>query len=171
MYAQDTRGLGCRAEALDASRVRRLKGRDQQVARAALQSGLELMLQPYLTECCADLTWELERFPAPKDRRALGDQVDAYDLEQALPIRRRVEDGADRVRWVIAPPAFNCAARSPKPVGDDGENPHADAPALAHFHSCEYSDTGYFGNEGSDTDFYVYAALLATVPPANERRR
>jgi hypothetical protein len=31
-------------------------------------------------------------------------------------------------------------------------------------HSCEYSATGYFGNEGSDSDFYLYATLHVTIP-------
>jgi hypothetical protein len=32
------------------------------------------------------------------------------------------------------------------------------------FHSCEYSTTGYFGNEGSASDFYLYAALHVAIP-------
>ena len=31
------------------------------------------------------------------------------------------------------------------------------------------SATGYFGNEASETDFYTYAAITATVPPYEER--
>jgi hypothetical protein len=34
-----------------------------------------------------------------------------------------------------------------------------DLPALMHLRACEYSSTGYFGNEGSDIDLYVYGAL------------
>ena len=38
-------------------------------------------------------------------------------------------------------------------------------PALAHLHECEYSATGYFGNEGSEVDFYIYGALHVEIPP------
>jgi hypothetical protein len=38
-------------------------------------------------------------------------------------------------------------------------------PALAHLHACEYSATGYFGNEGSEVDFSIYGALHVQVPP------
>ena len=47
---------------------------------------------------------------------------------------------------------------------DADENPAPDEPAVAHFHECEFSSTGYFGNEGSDTDFYLYAALHLSIP-------
>ena len=39
-----------------------------------------------------------------------------------------------------------------------------DLPALAHLHACEYSATGYFGNEGSEVDFYIYGALHVQIP-------
>jgi hypothetical protein len=41
-------------------------------------------------------------------------------------------------------------------------------PAIAHLHSCEYSATGYFGNEGSEIDLYVYGALHVAIPPYGE---
>jgi len=43
-----------------------------------------------------------------------------------------------------------------------------DLPAIAHLHSCEYSATGYFGNEGSEIDLYVYGALHVAIPPYGE---
>jgi hypothetical protein len=43
-----------------------------------------------------------------------------------------------------------------------------DLPALAHLHACEYSYTGYFGNEGSYIDLYVYGALHIAIPPYGE---
>lgn len=46
-----------------------------------------------------------------------------------------------------------------------------DLPALMHLHACEYSATGYFGNEGSDTDFYIYCALRVAIPPYGEGAR
>jgi hypothetical protein len=44
-------------------------------------------------------------------------------------------------------------------------------PAIAHLHECEYSATGYFGNEGSETDFYTYGALHVAIPPYGEGPR
>ena len=44
-------------------------------------------------------------------------------------------------------------------------------PALIHLHACEYSATGYFGNEGSETDLYVYCALHVAIPPYGEGAR
>jgi hypothetical protein len=44
-------------------------------------------------------------------------------------------------------------------------------PALAHLHACEYSATGYFGNEGSEVDFYVYGALHVAIPPYGKGSR
>ncbi|MFN7925204.1 MAG: hypothetical protein U0Q16_34220 [Bryobacteraceae bacterium] len=39
-----------------------------------------------------------------------------------------------------------------------------DSTAVAHLGEAEYSATGYyFGNEGSETKFYVYAALHVEV--------
>jgi hypothetical protein len=46
-----------------------------------------------------------------------------------------------------------------------------DLPALAHLHECEYSATGYFGNEGSEVDFYIYGALHVAIPPYGEGAR
>ena len=43
-----------------------------------------------------------------------------------------------------------------------------DLPALMHFYACEYSATGYFGNEGSDIELYSYRAPHAAIPPYGE---
>ena len=48
-------------------------------------------------------------------------------------------------------------------------DPHL--PALTHLHACEYSVTGYFGNEGSDIDLYVYGALHMAIPPYGKGAR
>jgi len=42
-------------------------------------------------------------------------------------------------------------------------------PATERLGDLEYSATDYFGNEGGDSAFYVSAALLIEVPPADER--
>ena len=46
-----------------------------------------------------------------------------------------------------------------------------DLPALSHLHACEYSATGYFGNEGSEIDLYIYCALHVAIPPYGEGAR
>jgi len=46
-----------------------------------------------------------------------------------------------------------------------------DLPALIHLHACEYSATGYFGNEGSDIDLYIYCALHVAIPRYGEGAR
>ena len=46
-----------------------------------------------------------------------------------------------------------------------------DLPALMHLHACEYNATGYFGNEGSEVDFYVYCAPHLAIPPYGEGAR
>ncbi len=151
----------------------KLKGRDQQIALAAMAAGLSVSLQPYLTESCADLTWQLNSFPSPTSLGRLGYRVGPDDLEQALPITSEPKDPPDfGVTWVGQPPRFNFGAQEPQPMSEeDPENPQSDEPALRQIHACEYSHTGYFGNEGGDTEFYVYAALQIAVPPLGDPTR
>lgn len=172
MYSQEPwlqrkRGPLSKAAAL------KLKGRDQQIALAAMEAGLSVSLQPYLTESCADLTWQLHSFPSPASLDRLSYRVGPDDLEDALPIASEPEDPADfGVAWVGQPPRFNFGAQQPQPMSEkDTENQQPDEPALRQIHACEYSNTGYFGNEGSDTEFYVYAALQITVPPLGDAAR
>ncbi|MBX3232016.1 MAG: hypothetical protein KIT84_20130 [Labilithrix sp.] len=73
-----------------------------------------------------------------------------------------------------APRSFDWARKVeeqlPAPMSaEEIDNPVPDRPAVQHFHGCEYSATGYFGNEGGDTDFYVYAALHVECPPWPKR--
>jgi len=60
------------------------------------------------------------------------------------------------VVWVDPPPHFN---RPPTMYPEISEGRvHAadpDLPALMHLNACEYSATGYLGNEGSDIDLTV----------------
>ncbi len=155
--------------------VLRLKGSDQLVARAAILEGLAVAIQPYLVETCADETWKLKHFPAKGTHKKLGDQLAPRDLKRAMPYVSELDDDDDDfvkqpdVTWVEPPPKFNCAPVKPVPMSEtDTENPDPAWPAIRFFHACEYSSTGYFGNEGSDTEFYVYAALHIFVPPYGE---
>ena len=99
--------------------------------------------------------------------------MDPTDLENALAIRASAEEAGDfGVVWVDPPPHFN--TRPTMYTGIVEGRAHAtapDLPALAHLHACEYSATGYFGNEGSDIDLYVYGALHIAIPPYGEGAR
>jgi hypothetical protein len=149
--------------------VSALKGRDYEVAAAAMAAGLEVSLCPYLIETCVDETWQLEHFPTPRQQASLGDQMVPEDIENALAVRDNAEDAHDfDVIWVDPPPHFNFAPTM-YPLGASAPDP--DVPAIAHLHSCEYSTTGYFGNEGSDIDLYVYGALHIEIPPYGEGTR
>lgn len=137
------------------------------VAAAALAEGLGVTFCPYLVETCADETWQLGRFPSPQEQRALDDRLDPYELEKALDIQDGSADPGDfGLIWVDPPPHFNGQPTMyPGASGGQPASPDPDLPAIAHLHECEYSATGYFGNEGSETDFYIYGALHVEFPP------
>lgn len=74
------------------------------------------------------------------------------------------------VRWVVPPPRFNFALQKPHTIAaEQTEDSAPNRTAVQHFRGCEYSATGYFGNESGDTDFYVYAALHVEWPRRAER--
>jgi hypothetical protein len=172
LYHQDAR-FQRKQRALSRQTVSALKGRDHDVAAAAMAAGLEVTLCPYMIETCADETWQLDHFPTPREQAALSDQMDPTDLENALDIRASSEDGGDfDVVWVDPPPHFNAQPTMyPEIAGGHAEAVDPDLPALSHLHGCEYSTTGYFGNEGSDIDFYIYCALHVAIPPYGEGAR
>jgi hypothetical protein len=172
LYHQDAR-FQRKQRPLSRQTVSALKGRDHDVAAAALAEGLEVTLCPYMVETCVDETWQLEHFPTRRERSALSDQMIPKDIENALAVLDSME-GADSfdVIWVDPPPSFNFAPTM-YPRRSEGRTSAADpdAPAIAHLHSCEYSATGYFGNEGSDIDLYVYGALHVAIPPYGQGAR
>jgi hypothetical protein len=169
LYHQDAR-FQCKQQPLSRQTASALKGRDHEVAAAALAEGLEVTLCPYMVETCADEAWQLEHFPTPRERAALSDQMEPEDIENALAVLDTAEDAkAFDVIWVDPPPHFNFAPTM-YPGISEGRASAADpdVPAIAHLHSCEYSATGYFGNEGSEIDLYVYGALHVAIPPYGE---
>ena len=171
-YHQDAR-FQRKPRPLSKHTVATLKGRDALVAVAALAEGLTVTFCPYLIETCADQTWQLERFPSPAAQQALGERLDPRALEKALAVRASADEPGDfGLVWVDPPPHFN-GSPTLYPGAGDGRPPapDPDLPAIAHLHGGEYSATGYFGNEGSDTDFYVYGALQVDVPPLGEPPR
>ena len=103
----------------------------------------------------------------------LSDRMDPGDLERALPIRASAEaDAMFGVTWIAPPPAFNLGVYEPVAMSAAAKrNPDPEHPAIQQIHACEFSNTGYFGNEGSDTEFYVYAALKIDIPRLGTRSR
>ena len=172
LYHQDAR-FQRKQRPLSRQTVSALKGRDHAVAAAAMAAGLKVTLCPYMTETCADETWQLDHFPTRHERAALGDQMDPTDLENALAVRASSEDAGDfDVVWVDPPPHFNAQPTMYPTIPDRRAHPvDPDLPALMHLHACEYSATGYFGNEGSDIDLYIYCALHVSIPPYGEGAR
>jgi hypothetical protein len=161
MYSRQAAFQKPRRGRLTEESIQKLKGRDHDVAAAGLHARLPVTLEPYLIETCADERWRLEQFPPAESRGLLGDQVTESDLEDALSISARSEEDEDLgVTWVLPPPG----ADTPLKPRADRVEAEAGEPCSEHFHSCEYSPTGYFGNEGSETDFYLYAALHVTIP-------
>ncbi len=172
LYHQDAR-FQRRQKPLSRQTVSALKGRDHDVAAAAIAEGLEVTLCPYMIENCVDETWQLEHFPTPREQAALGYQMEPEDIENALAVRDSAEDAeAFGVIWIDPAPHFNFAPTMyPGIVEGRSSAADPDLPAIAHLHSCEYSATGYFGNEGSDIDLYVYGALHVAIPPYGEGAR
>ena len=137
---------------------------DYLVAAVVLAEGLAVTFCPYLIEDCADETWQLERFPTPREQSALGERLDSTDLEEALDIRAGSEEAGDFGLTWVEPPPFQWAAHHVSWGGSEQDpDQDPDLPALAHLHACEYSATGYFGNEGGDVDFYTYGALHVEI--------
>jgi len=147
--------------------VSALKGRDREIAAAAMAAGLEVTLCPYMIETCADETWQLDHFPTPIEQAALGPRMGPTDLKNVLAVRERSRDAGEfDVVWVDPPPHFNGPPTMYPEIANRRSNAvDPDLPALTHLHGCEYSATGYFGNEGSDTDLYIYCALHVAIPP------
>lgn len=118
-----------------------LRGRDREVARAALAVGLTTRVRPYLALGTPDDASfvPLERAPARDELQALPEQVAPNDLE-----------------------SWQC-------------DHHATVVPVArwyrkHVATREYSDTGYFGNEGAELDFYRCAAVEVDIPVRDEAR-
>src|SRR5207247_2861842 len=104
LYHQDAR-FQRKQRPLSRQTVSSLKGRDHDVAAAAMAEGLEVTLCPYMIETCADETWQLERFPTPREQAALGYRMEPEDIESALAVRDTAEDArAFGVIWVDPAP-------------------------------------------------------------------
>jgi hypothetical protein len=158
LYAE-TPGLTRPATALGPTTARRLKGRDQRFAAAAIRAGLTTRYRPYLFESDIEERWRLSRLPTQNETSMFRDtQIDSDEIEETMPIEHHAtwDQGKEDVTWILPPPwTERHASRSDTAIELLGEP--------------EYSTTGYFGNEGSPAAFYVFASLLVTVPPASRR--
>jgi hypothetical protein len=96
-------------------------------------------------------------------------QMDLSDLESALPIRGESSEKAGDfgVVWLESPPSSGSGVALRDPNSESG----SEVPAAGRLHSCEYCEWGYFGNEASDVDFYIYAALHVQIPKLGEGPR
>jgi hypothetical protein len=158
LYHQDAR-FQRKQSPIDRESSTMLKGRDHLVAATALQAGLKVSFNPYMFENCADETWQLDRFPTPKEQSKLGWQMDLSRLEKTLPIRASSEaKGHFGVTWLEAPPS------SDKTSWQSNEDRDPELPAAAHLHRCDYCPWGYFGNESSEVDLYTFAVLHIEIP-------
>lgn len=162
LYHQDAR-FQQKPSAITRQSATLLKGRDHLVAATALQAGLKVTFAPYLFENCADETWLLARFPTRNEKARLGSQMDPTDLEDCLPIRASLEQSDLDVTWIDPPPSSDETSRQ--------SDSDSELPGAARLHSCEYSATGYFGNEGGYVEFYTYAALHIKIPPFGKKPR
>ncbi len=165
LYHQDAR-FQVKQTPLDQRSAKVLKGRDQLVAATALQAGLDVSFAPYLFENCVDETWQLERFPTGKEQSRMKRRMDLSALESALPIRGESSEkvGDFGVTWLEPPPSSGSSMALP----DSNIESSSELPAAGRLHSCEYCEWGYFGNEASDVDFYIYAALHVQFPKLGE---
>jgi hypothetical protein len=158
LYHQDAR-FQTKQSPIDGQSSLMLKGRDHLVAATSLQAGLKVSFNPYMFENSADETWQLDRFPTSTEKEKLRRQMDSFGLEKALPIRASSEKNGDfGVTWLEPPPSLETSQWQRK------EDSDPELPAAARLHSCEYSPWGYFGNESSEIDLYIFAALHIEVP-------
>src|SRR2546422_3210161 len=136
LYHQDAR-FQRQQRPLSRQTVSALKGRDHLVAAAVLAEGVVVTFCPYLIENCADETWQLARFPIPREQAALGEQLDPTDLEEALDIRGSSEvEGDFGLTWVEPPPHFNGQPTMyPEAAVGRAHTQDPDLPALAHLHA------------------------------------
>jgi len=164
LYHQDAR-FQIKQKPLEKDAVNMLKGRDHLVAAAALHAGLKVEFSPYLFETCIDETWQMDRFPTGQEKKKLKSQMALSDLESALPITGESSEKVSSfgITWLTEPPTSRSARQS---RGDTEQ----ELPVAQRLHSCEYCEWGYFGNEASDVDFYIYAALHIKVPSFNARQ-
>jgi hypothetical protein len=119
MYHQDAR-FQRQQQKLARHSVSALKGRDHEVATAAMAEELEVALYPYMIETCADETWQLEHFPTRREQAALGDRMGPTDLENAL---ARVLIGSAQTRetsMTTRSTLHKLSLACPKTVSQDG---------------------------------------------------
>lgn len=140
-----------------------LKGRDRLVVSALERAGLTPRVVPYVFETCGGENWRLHRDANAGERRIFAQKrLTAFKVMDKLPIEFFADwDEPDDVMWLIRPPWISAY---PQPADGRPE------PAVELLGETEYSSTGYFGNEASDSSFYSAAVILFDVPPEAARK-
>lgn len=145
--------------------IRALKGRDLMVAKSADSLGLEVYLIPYLShQCDGGIKLRLDSMPKPMP--SLDDMINGDCDMDAEFLPGRFSD-REVVRY------FN-ARENDYSEPDD----HIDLWMLDYWQEdteekisgeVSFAADGYFGNEASDTTFYVHAVLHIEVPSYSDR--
>ena len=118
-----------------------LKGRDQLVAGALLETGLPARLVPCMTENEYDHAWRLPRYLTRDEIEAMPDQVAPYNTPM-LEYEHRIDVDVMTDDFRARREELFCA---------------------------EYSPTDYFGNESERTEFYAFAAFEVQIARFTER--
>lgn len=122
------------SSAIDDVAVAGLKGADADVAAAALAAGLVVTRQACLGDLGGDVVVELAQRFGEAEAAKMPARLDGDALEQLA----------------VVPTLPRVALRG--------------ARARRSMFQADFSPTGYFGNEHSDTDFYAFTSLLLEVP-------
>ncbi|MDP3276707.1 MAG: 2OG-Fe(II) oxygenase [Deltaproteobacteria bacterium] len=156
--------------ALTATTALALKGRDQQIALAAIDAGLEVVLRPLIAEECAEQVWPLRRFLTRADEAMFRQvRLRASEIEARIELAEGIEFVSNGLESAEGLPDYWLAR--PNQIGSSEGGEDSGMPAWRLLGETEYSATGYFGNEGGHTSFYAAAALVITVPSTEARAR
>ncbi|MBL8682180.1 MAG: 2OG-Fe(II) oxygenase [Myxococcales bacterium] len=155
MYSTSAEGSR-KSQKLTATELATLKGRDAVVARAAMKAGLSVSLRAVVfTEADEEALWELPEVPS---RVRIPSRATPDDVLDALPEGSTSE--SDLAFLLRGPPDAS---------GGDADTHASNRVKVNSLGEREFSFTGYFGNEGSFGEFYLFAVLVIEVPPAKRR--
>lgn len=134
-----------------------LKGRDAVVARAAMKAGLSVSLRAVMfTDADDESLWELSKIPS----------------RVRLPLRSTPDDILDALpEGSTSDSDLEFLLRAPFDTSGDANTHASNRVKLQSLGEHEFSHTGYFGNEGSFGEFYLFAVLVIEVPQTSARKR
>ncbi len=127
------------------------------MAAALLGVGLDVTFPRYLIDQGCDQYWPLARLPTPAERAVFhDDRISGSQIEHKLPVEG-TPDQVD-VQWLTNPVRGTSARRTRRRRRSSSGRRST-------------LETGYFGNEGSDAEFYLHAALRVDFPATDTPRR